>query len=168
MKKIQNRNLAGKKLTLRFTRDEKDPSRPKVVVGDAEGRFAVSDRDADFLLKTKGWSEVRQPKALEPAPAPPAAREEPKQVETPPAPPEDPPEPEKGNTDASEPAAELEAEDGEEEEQVGPDVDGLRTKADAQKLAVEWRGKGYDIPELPEDMKLSDMKDVLNLAIYGE
>lgn len=161
MKKIQNRNLAGEKLTLRFTRDEKDPTRPKTVLGDAEGRFEVPDRDADFLLATNGWSEVRQPKALDPTPAPQA----PPQPETPPAPPEDPPEPEKGNTDASE-AGESEEDD---EREVGPDIDGLRRKEDAQKIAKEWREKGYDsIPELSDDMKLSDMKDILNLAIYGE
>lgn len=164
MKKIQNRNLAGSKLTLRYTRDEQDPTRPKTVVGDAEGRFSVPDRDADFLLKTNGWSEVRQPKTLEPAPAPQPAP----QPQTPPAPPEDPPEPEKSSASASEPAETETEGEGEEAEEVGPDVDGLRRKEDAQKLAAEWRDKGYDIPELGDEMKLSEMKDILNLAIYGE
>ncbi len=144
--KIQNPNLAGQMLCLRYDRDE--DGRSKQVEGDAEGVFDVPKRDADFLLETPGWDNPAK-KAAErkeiakraPAPLPEPAKAKPE----------------------PEPEAEAEAE---EESEEGPDVDGLRTKADAMELAVKWRAKNYDIPKLDEDMKLSEMKTILNTAIY--
>ena len=74
--RIQNRNMAGAALALRFTRDRKDPALPATVVGDDEGVFDVPERDADFLVQTKGWKRAPKKKP-EPEPMPELPPEDP-------------------------------------------------------------------------------------------
>lgn len=107
-----------------------------VATSDAEGVFDVPDRDGAWLCETSGFKPVRSARPL-PAPEPPA--EEPPPAE---------PEPEE---EAAEP-----------EEEAAPDVEGLRTKAEALALAEE-----YGV-ELDPDMLLRDMKEALAAALYGE
>lgn len=57
--KIQNPNMASQSLSLRYTRD--DEGRSVLCTGDSQGVFDVSERDARFLLGTKGWREVQTP-----------------------------------------------------------------------------------------------------------
>ncbi len=63
-------------MSLRFTRDIKDPAKPRVVIGDAEGVFDVGEKDAAFLLKTKGWKRAPK-KRPEPEPEPELPPEDP-------------------------------------------------------------------------------------------
>ena len=58
--KIQNIAMAGATLSLRYTRDENGVS--VQVVGDAAGIFEMGDKDAEFLLSTKGWKVLAAPK----------------------------------------------------------------------------------------------------------
>lgn len=147
--KIQNLAMKGELLGLRYTHDEN--GRPVQVRGDGDGVFDVPEKDGQLLLGTPNWHRPRKtsraltrPEPVRPVPAP-------------------EPEPE--------PASSGEEPGGEEpeESEEGPDIDGLRTKADALKLAEVWRGKGFDIPELDADtMKLGEMKEALAEAIYAD
>lgn len=134
---IQNKNLANKKLSLRYARDARDLARPAIVQGDDAGVFDVPDKDAMFLLNTEGWN---RPKKRRGAPAIEAA--------TP-------------LLDASEatPPAHVSPDESEPET---PDVDGLRTKAAALEMAAKFG------VELDEDLKLSEMKAILEDALFEE
>ena len=134
--KIQNKNLAGQSLTLRFTRDADD--RRVVLTGDAQGVFDLAGchpKDQQLLSGSAGWRTVKSASKPTEAPAP----------QAPPAPPSEP-----------------------EDDEI-PDIAGLRSKKDALALAAEYREKGYGIPELdPDTMKLSEMKEALESALFIE
>ncbi len=173
-KRIQNTALAGKKLTLRHTRDAR--GRAVMVQGDDEGVFEMPDADADFLLGTPGWkSAERKARALPPAPPaqpetlrtavqtgpkkPPLAPPAPTGAVTAPKPPPGPPEGSEGSSSSGEGGGE------DSEPDVEALIDGLRTKIEAQQFADAWRAKGYEIPELNDDMLLRDMKEKLAEAL---
>jgi len=142
--KIQNHAMKNATIGLRYTRDEDGVPVPSV--GDAEGVFEMSEKDAAMLLGTPGWKlpskAPRAPVAV-PTPGPLKAA-----VADGPAPPS------KEETS---------------EEDEAPDVDGLRTKADAQHLAAQWRAIGYEIPVLDTDtMKLSEMKVIISEALFAD
>ena len=73
--RIQNRNMAGLRLALRYARDRVDPANGRVVVGDATGVFDIPERDANALLQTKGWKRAPKKKP-EPEPEPEGEAEE--------------------------------------------------------------------------------------------
>ena len=139
--RIQNQALAGAKLSLRYSRDPKDPSIPLFATGDAMGCFDVPEADAELLLATPGWrtpkatpeASVEAPKA---APAPKAALK----VAEPEAAPEEPEEGEEPEDEAAEKAAAVAA---------------IRTKADAFKVARKYGVK------LVFESTLKEMKRLL-------
>jgi len=67
---IQNPDLAGAAIRLRYTRDE--DGAPVEVLGDERGMFEVPDKDGEFLCATVGWAKARQaaPAPHQPAPPP--------------------------------------------------------------------------------------------------
>ena len=149
MARIQNKNLPWQQLRLRSGR---------VVQTDGDGVLeGITDEEANWLGSTPGWKPAgpigevhttapatvsrRAPQGVAPAA---------KQVEPPPA-------PESEEESASE--AEEASDDGEEE---GPDVDAIRSKAEALRIAEQ-----YGVEGLSEDMKLADMKAKLHEALYG-
>lgn len=151
--KLWNPNMKGAVLSLRYTRDEN--GRPIQVQGDAEGVFDLPDRDAEFLKETSGWYLPKAPKSAKPIPV---AVEAPK----PEAPKEEAPEAKADSLPIDDP------EDHSEVDDEGPDIDAIRTKVEAIAIADKWRGKGYDIPEFDDSMKLSEMKEYLVLGLYGD
>lgn len=157
---IQNRVMAGQKLALRYTRDR--DGKPITVECDSRGCIEVSEDEAKFLARTPGWNRVGQKDPRPPvAPSAPSKPSRSRTVREGPqnAPLEDP--------KKAEGAEGAEAKEGEKDDDE-PDVDGLRTKADAIKLASKWRKKGYEIPELDADtQKLSEMKEVLSEALFA-
>jgi hypothetical protein len=168
---IQNPKLAGEKLTLRYATD--DDGNRRVVQGDSEGRFEVSERDGTFLLSTPGWRPLRAPAKLDgddpapsspPSPAPPAAA---KPALKPPAPAaprlsaptkpvakEPPPPPAVKEPAKAEPS---------EGDLVAAEIEGLRSKADAMAFA-----ELHSIAGLTEDMKLSEMKERLTAELLED
>jgi hypothetical protein len=150
MARIQNKNLPWTQLRLRSG---------KVVQTDGDGVLSdISDEDAKMLGATPGWrvagaiGEVRSDgiaTVSRRAPVPPKVEEEPPAAKVEPKAPESP----------EQAASETE----ESEEAEGPDIDGLRSKAEALRIAEE-----YGVEGLTEDMKLADMKAKLNAALYPE
>lgn len=161
---IQNRVMGNQELALRYTRDEN--GRPIRVRCDARGCVEVSKREADFLSRTPGWNVVR-PKDARP-PLPPAAEPPRSRVRTIHEGPQNAPMPNPNDEEKASEKGEGE-ENAEESAEEAPDIDGLRTKADAVKLASKWRAKGYEIPELdPDSQKLSEMKEILAEALLED
>lgn len=145
--KVRNENMAGEKLTLRYTRDEDDNR--LVVRGDEQGIFEVPKKDAQFLLRTKGWSALtrRARPVEEEQAAADALGVEPKPVE---------PEP-----------VQVESGEGEvssDEEIEVPDLDTLN-KSELLALAEELNGKGYEI-EVDGSMLKADIKDRIASEIF--
>jgi hypothetical protein len=108
----------------------------RVVQTDGDGVIDnLSDEEANALGSTPGWRPAGSIGAVttKAAPAP---------VPAPPAP--------------------VPAPVAESAEEVGPDIDGLKSKADALALA-----KAHGV-EITESMKLAEMKAALNKAIYGD
>lgn len=87
--KIQNPELAGESLSLRYTRDP-ESGRSIIVTGDDKGIFDMPTRDAEFLCGTPGWKLLRSARTVDSAPpAPPPVPEAPPAVPEPPAAPEE-------------------------------------------------------------------------------
>jgi hypothetical protein len=143
--KIQNPKQAGASISLRYARTEM--GEPVRVTGDANGTFDVPERDAELLLTTPGWREPKQARQIgdDPAPAPEPTTPDPALV---------------GGTDGEDGE---DPPDDQDTEPEGPDLEKVRTKAEALALAEE-----YEVEGVTEDMRLADMKAALELAIYGE
>lgn len=161
--KVQNINLAGEKLTLRYHFDE-DGGRI-AVQGDSQGIFEVPDRDGQFLLTTPGWGEpvTRVARSLEEV----STASSPNVRLKPPLAPPMPTGALKAPTQPAPAEDDESAEEGEEGEgdkegtEEGPDISAIKTKADALAIAKEY---GVD---LDEDMLLREMKEKLELELYG-
>lgn len=146
--RIRNGNYeAGTSIQLPFERDASGLKARAVAA--AGGVFDVPQKDGEWLCATSGFRPVRAAREL-----PPVAPQDPAESPEPASPAEGPPEPEEAEEEAAEAEEEAPPED--------PDVDGLRTKAEALALAEE-----YGV-ELDPDMLLRDMKAALEAAIYGE
>jgi hypothetical protein len=190
--RIQNTNLAGERLTLRFATDD-DGERIQLE-GDKDGIFEMPEKDAEALLRTKGWRRVEERVARGLDVAPPqnlVPKEQPQHRVKPPLAPPMPlgalraptlpapaplketvlhgpggpgvePEEPKSEEDEDEEPSDSDAED-DEETQDGPDLDKIRTKEQALELAKEW-----GIDTLNKDMKLSEMKAILDSELYGD
>lgn len=153
---VQNRALKGQVLALRYTRDR--DGRPVQVKGDAEGVFDLPKAEATLLCQTPGWAPVAKGKA----PVAPVV------PETPQGPPVVAEAPESPSEAPESPPEELEDPPEAEESQEGPDIDGIRTKAQVVRIAEEWRARGYDIPELDTKAPLVELKATLTSALYGD
>ena len=163
--KIQNKSLPNTDLTLRYARDE--DGNQLVVRSDARGVFEVAEKDALFLLKTKGWAK--------PASAVPEAptEETPKKVrDTALRPPSLKPKGDAPSLPLAPEETAAEASDEVEDEATttdveGPDVSVLRTKAAALALGAMWEERGY-IVKLDKEMTLAEMKDAIEIGVYGK
>lgn len=145
---VQNPNLAGKELLLRYS--------GKLVKGDADGVFDVPEKDGRFLLDNGDtW---RQPKKAKPVAAPKTAAEAPK----PPKAPEPKAAPEPAPEAKPEPAAAADDAESADDAEEGPDLDSM-TKGQLLKTAEE-----YGIDSVTRHMSKNDIKAVLDREIYGE
>lgn len=148
MRTVMNPTMRGTSLALRYTRDRDGVSIQ--VQCDDRGCVEVPEEEAVFLLSTPGWRSPAKQSRL-PTSAPP----EPSPVEKAP----------------SKPPALPEGSGGDDEEKSEPSIDditALRTKAAATAYATRWCEAGYEIPELDQDFKLSEMKDVLVDALFDD
>lgn len=160
--RIQNKNLAGAEMTLRFTHDQ-DGNRVKVRADD-RGIFEMPERDAQQLLQTPGWAPIREASLLESEPelppVPAASTPKPAGLRPaapgPAAPPIPPP-----TVPTARAAAVVEDAEAAEASALKAEVEGLRSKADALAFA-----ELHEVTGLTAEMKLSEMKELLTSALF--
>jgi hypothetical protein len=166
MRTVMNPAMRGQLLALRYTRDRNGVSIQ--VQCDDRGCVEVPEEEAAFLLETPGWRTPPK-KGRSPTSAPRRSPPKPSAAATVKDGPQNaPPPPKKA---PAEPTEEDSAGADEEESGDEPSLDDvieLRTKAAATAYAKKFREAGYEVPELDQDSKLSEMKDVLVEALFDD